>query len=144
MRQIYGIFLQGRSPFAIAKVLTGEGIPTPAVFDMVQRQMAIRHPGKNRVSSVSIFSSKIKCGDCGSWYDSKVWYSTSKYRKIVWQCNHKFDGEEKCSTPHLDEETIKRLFIKAVNILFAEKDEIISGFQDIKDTLYDTADLDAE
>lgn len=30
IRRIYGLFLQGRSPYAIAKVLTSEGIPTPA------------------------------------------------------------------------------------------------------------------
>ena len=29
IRRIYGLFLQGRSPYAIAKVLTSEGIPTP-------------------------------------------------------------------------------------------------------------------
>ena len=29
VRRIYGMFLQGRSPFAIAKALTEEGIPTP-------------------------------------------------------------------------------------------------------------------
>lgn len=37
-----------------------------SVFDAVQKQMVVRHAGKNRHSSVSIFSSKIKCGDCGS------------------------------------------------------------------------------
>ena len=29
IRRIYGLFLQGRSPYAIAKVLTSESIPTP-------------------------------------------------------------------------------------------------------------------
>ncbi len=29
VRRIYGMFLQGRSAFAIAKMLTEEGIPTP-------------------------------------------------------------------------------------------------------------------
>jgi len=185
VRRIYGLFLQGRSPYAIAKILMADGIPSPGgkktwasgtvksiltnekykgdallqkvytvdflskkkkvnegevpqyyvegnhpaiispqEFDAVQKQMTVRHPGKNRQSCVSTFSSKIKCGDCGSWYGSKVWHSTSKYRKTIWQCNHKFDGE-KCGTPHLDEETIKGLFVKAANILLTEKDEII-------------------
>ena len=30
VRRIYGLFLQGRSPYAIVKLLTGEGIPTPS------------------------------------------------------------------------------------------------------------------
>ncbi len=205
VRRIYGLFLQGRSPYAIAKLLTSEGIPTPSgketwcgatvksilqnekykgdallqkrytvdflskkkkvnkgevpqyyvegshaaiiepsVFDAVQKQMAVRHPGKNRHSCVSIFSSKIKCGDCGGWYGSKVWHSNDKYRKVVWQCNHKFDGGEKCATPHLDEERIKELFLKAANILCAEKDEVMAGFEAVKDTVFATAALEDE
>ena len=106
--------------------------------------MAARHSGKNRASCTSVFSSRIKCGDCGSWYGSKVWHSNSKYRQVVWQCNHKFDGGEKCCTPHLDEETVKGLFIKAVNILTTEKDEIAANFQAIKGQLFGTGELETE
>ena len=120
VRRIYGLFLQGKSPYVIAKQLTEEGIPTPggkkvwgkavvqsiltnekykgdallqkvyttdflshkkkinegevpqyyvegnhpaiiepAIFDKVQLLMKARCPGKNRNSSVNIFSSKI-------------------------------------------------------------------------------------
>ena len=121
-----------------------EAIISPEVFDRVQILMQAREPGKNRNSSVSIFSSKIKCGDCGGWYGSKVWHSNDKYRKVIWQCNHKFDGEEKCSTPHLDEENIKQIFIKALNILGKERDLIIVGFEEIKNTAFLTDELEAE
>lgn len=205
VRRIYGLFLQGRSPYAIAKILLAEGIPSPGgkkiwasgtvksiltnekykgdallqkvytvdflskkkkinegevpqyyvesnhqaiispqVFDAVQKQMAIMHVDKKHLSCVSIFSSKIKCGDCGSWYGSKVWHSNDKYRKIIWQCNHKFDGVKKCTTPHLDEETIKKLFIKAVNILLTEENEIIENFNVIKNLLFDVQALKME
>ena len=73
-----------------------------------------------------------------------MWHSNDKYRRIIWQCNHKFDGGEKCSTPHLDEETIKGLFIKAVNILTTEKDEIAANFQAIKGQLFSTGELETE
>lgn len=115
-----------------------------SVFDAVQKQMAVPHPGKNRYSSVSIFSSKIKCGDCGGWYGSKVWHSNDKYRKVIWQCNHKFDGGEKCATPHLEEAEIKELFLKAANVLCTEKDEVIADFEAIKDTVFATAELEEE
>jgi len=121
-----------------------EAIIEPAVFDMVQRELERRQPGHNRHSGVHIFSGKIKCGECGSWYGSKVWHSNSKYRRMVWQCNHKFDNNEKCQTPHLEEENIKQLFVTAANKLRSEKEEIIDNFEAIKATLYDTASLETE
>ena len=47
-------------------------------------------------SGVTIFSSKIRCGCCGGWYGPKVWHSTDKYRRVIWQCNSKFkkDADE--------------------------------------------------
>lgn len=198
VRRIYGLFLQGHSPYAIAKRLTAEEIPTPggkekwhsctiksilmnekykgdallqksytidfltkkkkrnegeipqyyvensheaiispAIFEKVQYQMKMYHSEHSRLSSISPFSSKIKCGDCGSWYGSKVWHSNDKYRRIVWQCNHKFEGEKKCSTPHLEEEKIKSLFVEAVNGIFKEKHKILEDYQEIKDSLLD-------
>ncbi len=121
-----------------------EAIIEPAVFDLVQNELEKRNPANNRHSGVRIFSGKIKCGTCGSWYGSKVWHSNSKYRRTVWQCNHKFNGQEKCSTPHLDEDTIKELFVKATNKLLEDKDEIIANFESMKDVLYDTGPLETK
>uniref|UniRef100_UPI003BB79AA5 recombinase family protein n=1 Tax=Gudongella sp. DL1XJH-153 TaxID=3409804 RepID=UPI003BB79AA5 len=121
-----------------------EAIIEPAVFDLVQNELEKRNPANNRHSGVHIFSGKIKCGACGSWYGSKVWHSNSKYRRTVWQCNHKFNGQQKCSTPHLDEDTIKELFVKATNKLLEDKDEIIANFESMKDILYDTGPLETK
>ena len=121
-----------------------EAIIDPAVFDMVQIEMENRNPGPNRRSGVSIFSSRIKCSECGSWYGSKVWHSTSKYRRTIYQCNHKYNDKNHCQTPHLDEETIKTLFVSAVNKLLSDKEEILGNFELIKDTVFDTTDLEKE
>ncbi|HEL0015931.1 recombinase family protein [Streptococcus equi] len=203
VKKIYRLFLQGYSPFGIAKELTGEGILTPggkkkwsartvaailsnekykgdallqksftvdfltkekkknegeipqyyvtgnheaiippSTFDRVQRLLEQRKAGKNRISSVSIYSSKIKCGNCGSWYGSKTWHSTSKYRQKIWQCNHKF--EEKCTTPHLTEEEIQDLFLQAVNRLVKNKKEIISNHKEMAKIIFDTSVLEKE
>lgn len=117
-----------------------EAIIEPEIFDMVQRELARRGKGRNRHSGVHGFSGKIKCGECGSWFGSKVWHSNDKYRRVIWQCNHKFD--EKCSTPHVDEETIKSVFLKAVNKLIANRDTIKADFEAIKDMLFSTKDLE--
>ena len=63
---------------------------------------------------------------------------------MIWQCNHKFDGGEKCSTPHLDEEIIKGIFVKAINTLTTEKDAIAANFQAIKGQLFGTEELETE
>jgi hypothetical protein len=91
-----------------------------------------------------MFASRIKCGECSSWYGSKVWHSTDKYRRVIYQCNHKFKGDRKCATPHIDEEAIKQLFVSAANALLADKGEIIANFNLVKDDLFDTAALEAE
>ena len=116
----------------------------PAIFDKVQLLMKARCPGKNRNSSVSIFSSKIKCGHCGSWYGSKVWHSNDKYRRVIWRCNHKYSDDEKCSTPHLDEETIKELFIQAINLYTVEKDIIIMCMETLLAEMQDTSEATFE
>ena len=112
----------------------------PDVYDMVQRMMEGRKRGRDRISSVSIFSSKLRCGDCGSWYGSKTWHSTDKYKRVIWQCNHKFRGT-KCSTPHFTEDEIKELFVRAVNLLLTEKEEIISTYEMMRDKLFSTTAL---
>lgn len=205
VRRIFGLFLQGHSPYQIARILTDDGIPSPGgkdhwnpsnissilknekykgdallqktytvdfltkkhkvnegeipqyyvkdnheaiidsdTFDMVQTMMAARSKGKNRMSSVSIFSSKIKCGDCGSWYGPKVWHSNDKYRKVIWQCNHKFDDEEKCNTPTLSEDEIKELFLKAANQVIDGKEQFIAVYEQVLSKSLNTEALEKE
>ena len=121
-----------------------EAIIQPEVFDMVQNMMAMRKTGKNRISSINAFSSKIRCGDCGGWYGSKVWHSNTKYRRRVWRCNRKYENDDKCQTPHLTDDEVKELFIKAANQLIEIKDEIIRNFEEAKEFLFGTAELSKE
>ena len=97
-----------------------------------------------RYSSASIFSSKIKCSECGNWYGSKVWHSKDKYRRVIFQCNHKFKNDKKCQTPHITEDEIKEAFVKAVNAVIPEKDELIANTKVMMRTLCDTTELEVE
>ena len=121
-----------------------EAIIAPDTFNLVQKELSKRNTGRNRHSGLHIFSSKIKCGECGSWYGSKVWHSNDKYRRVVWQCNHKFDGDTKCSTPHLTENVIMASFVSAVNRLLENKASIDEDIELIKNSMYDTTELSAE
>jgi len=120
-----------------------EAIISPAVFDMVQAELAKRTKGGSRYSGVSIFSNKIKCADCGGWYGSKVWHSTDRYRKVIYRCNRKYNGD-KCQTPHVTEDEVKAAFISAYNQLVTEKKEIIANAEIIRRTLCVTDALQEE
>lgn len=116
----------------------------PEVFDLVQAEIKRRKPLGRRQSGVGGFSSKIVCGECGGFYGSKVWHSTSKYRRTVWQCNNKFKNGTHCSTPHLAEDALQRAFVEAFNRVVEDKDRLIEDFDAIIGVLVDTAALDKE
>ena len=204
VEQIYGLFIAGLSPLAIAKKLTDAGIPSPTgrekwyegtvrsilknekykgcallqktftpdfltkkavvndgtvpqyyvedshpaiiapdQFALVQDIFAERaHDPKH--SGATIFSGKIRCGCCGGWYGSKVWHSNDKYRRVVWQCNHKFKDRTRCKTPHLTEDEIKAVFVRMVNKLYADREFYITELTAIKNRLGDTTALEKE
>lgn len=119
-----------------------EAIISPQIFDWVQEEIKRRREGKKRYSGVSIFSSKIKCGDCGGWYGAKVWHSKDKYRRTIYRCNDKFRNH--CKTPHLTKNEIKDAFVQAVNHLIGNKEEIFSNIVVLKQRLTDTGSLEKE
>lgn len=121
-----------------------EPIITPEEFDKVQTEFERRKRISCQYSGKSIFSSRIICGDCGAFFGSKVWNSTNKYRRVIWQCNNKFKGEHKCETPHLDEETIKTRFVDAFNAILADKDSALEDCRLMQSTLTDCSGIDAE
>lgn len=93
-------------------------------------------------SGSSIFASRLVCGDCGAFYGQKVWHSTDKYRKLIWRCNRKYGNGEKCRTPTLTEEAIKALFLKAYNLLMADRESIAEDCRVMAGLLSDTTALD--
>lgn len=116
----------------------------PEEWERVQKEYQLRKSyGKHR-NSLSPFSSKIICRDCGSFYGAKVWHSTSKYRRTIWQCNGKFKGAEKCTTTHLYEDKIKELFLSAVGKLAANRQDLIDTCNRLKNELADTTLLDEQ
>lgn len=121
-----------------------EAIIKPAVFDLVQAEIERRNQHTGKYSGNGIFSSKIKCGCCGNWYGSKVWHSNDRHRKTVYRCNHKYKNNEKCTTPHLTEEEIKLIFIKAVNVIISTKDSVLEDALIIRNKLCDTTDLEKD
>lgn len=120
-----------------------EGIVHADQFDQVQAEI-LRRKGMQKYSGVGLFSSIIKCAECGSWYGAKVWHSNDKYRKVIYRCNHKYTDGCNCKTPHINEEELKEMFLKAANELFSEKKEILANTKVMMDMVCNTDSLDAE
>ncbi len=114
----------------------------PQEFELVQAEIARRKEIGKVYSSSNIFSTKLVCSCCGGFFGSKVWHSTSKYRRVIWQCNHKFQNGEKCKTPHLYEDEIKKRFIEVCNRIAADKENFVASCRQIMEMLSDTAAID--
>ena len=107
-----------------------EAIIQPEIWDLVQEEFIRRHSNKK---GCGCFSNMVRCGVCGQVFTKKIWHSTDKYRKEVWQCKTK----AKCKTPHISEDDIRSAFITAFNTLISNRVEMLSAYEEIKDTLYD-------
>lgn len=119
-------------------------IVDPDEWDHVQTEFARRKALGRAYSGKSVLSAKLVCEDCGGFFGSKVWHSTDRYRRTIWQCNGKFKGEERCHTPSVDTETVQRLFIQAYNRMMENQERIIKDCEAMRRALTDLAELDAE
>jgi hypothetical protein len=118
------------------------GIVTTEVFDLVQTEIKRRKSQGGKHSRIYPFFGRVICGECAGVYGSKVWHSTSKYRRTIWQCNKKFKNGTKCKTPHLNEDVLKGLFVEAFNRLYEERAGLADDYEDIIAALTDTVSLD--
>jgi len=113
-------------------------IVTPEMFDLVQAEIQRRKTRGGKHSGLHPFSGRVVCGECGGFYGSKVWHSTSPYRRTIWQCNKKFKDRTRCKTPHLNEDGLKRLFAEAFNRLYADRAGLTEDYGEIIAALTDT------
>lgn len=119
----------------------------PAIIDpvewrKVQAEITRRAQYDHKSACASPFSGKIICGDCGAVYGSKVWHSRNQYRRVIWQCNSKYEGEQKCTTPHLTEDQIRDAFREAVSKLIPDRTALLEDGRIIKDALTDCTGIE--
>jgi DNA invertase Pin-like site-specific DNA recombinase len=121
-----------------------EPIIEPDEWDYVQFEFARRRALGNTYSGISVLAAKLVCGDCGSFYGSKVWHSNSKYRKTIWQCNNKFVNETTCKTPHVDTKTVQKMFLTAYDQLMHDRKRIVADCELVRRSLTDFTALDED
>ena len=122
----------------------------PAIIDkgmweLVQIEYERRRGMRTSYSSTDIFSTKLICSDCGSFYGRKKWYAGSKYERYVYRCNHRYnEGKARCKTPHLYEKEIKEQFLEAYNITMQDKKRIESDLKAVIKLITNTKGIDKE
>ena len=119
-------------------------IIAPEEWKKVQEEYRRRKEAVKRTACHSPFAGKVICGDCGEQFGPKVWHSNSQYRRVIWQCNHKFKGNEKCSTPHLTEDALKEYSIMALSLLLNNREALYEDVRLIKVALTDHTEIDSE
>ena len=76
----------------------------------------------NAVKNQSIFSGKIKCGECGETYKKYVEHAGKPSEKIKWKCrNYIFENRVLCRNSFFTEDELKSTFIEATNQLIKQK-----------------------
>lgn len=113
----------------------------PETFDLVQEEMKRRYPDRHKLHRASPFCAKLVCEDCAGYYGRKVWHSNSKYKKYIWQCNHKYDNDFACNTPTLGEEEIKVAFMEVTEQILGDKEHHIARLKQELLKLSDASDL---
>ena len=59
----------------------------PGEWELAQIEFERRARLGRKYVGGHLFSCKIVCADCGGYFGAKIWNSTSKYRRRIWQCN---------------------------------------------------------
>ena len=112
-------------------------------FDRVQDLIAQRSREKH-FSGSTIFSTKIRCGECGGWFGSKVWHSKDQYRRVIWRCNAKYaDRKSKCGTPHVTEDEVKAAFIRAVNKMSGDRKALMADLREVQQAFSGSEELES-
>ena len=114
------------------------------VFDLAQMELEWRKSLNGSYSGKSCFASRVVCGDCGAFYGSKVWHSNDPYRKIIWRCNHKYNGQQKCTSPHVSQETLECAFEEVMRRMIARREYVITACRLAVKEVLDAGDLNQE
>lgn len=112
-----------------------EAIIDKDTWELVQLELARRktyreeHQLKSYImqNDDNPFTTKVFCAECGSAFGRKNWTSSRGKRKI-WQCNNRYrvKGQIGCQNNHIDEETLEKAVVMAVELL-SENVDLLHG-----------------
>ncbi|MGV9196426.1 recombinase family protein [Arcanobacterium canis] len=116
-----------------------EAIIDPEVWELVQHLMRTT-PSSGRADRT--FSRMVYCEYCGGLYGAKTWHSNSKYKRVVWKCNARYEVEHPDKTPTINDEQLQTAWVDAVTKLVKRRNLI--DWKELHTMLADTTAVEAE
>lgn len=138
VRLIFRLFIEGLTPHAISKELTLRGIKSPMGKDIWRQGTVDRILRNEKYKGDALLQKQVTV----DFLQKKVKKNEGEAPQYYVKDNH--DKGCTCQTPHVTEEEVKEAFIKALNELLQNKDEILANVQLIKRTLCNTIDLEKQ
>ncbi len=115
------------------------------VYALAQAEFERRKGMIGRRNHKRMLSGKIRCAQCGSWFGQKTWHTNTSQKKVVWQCNSKYDKSHKtCTSGNLTKYMVEDMFMIAINKLLKSSTDILETQRLIYDSLFDTSYLQKE
>ena len=101
-----------------------------AQLEMARRKMYMEEHGTNSYShntEQNPFASRIVCGNCNTVFARKGWQSRNGDIRMVWQCSNRYKvkGIMGCSNRHVEEITLRKVFVKAWNTLLENQEQAV-------------------
>ena len=88
------------------------------------------------------FSRMVFCEHCGGLYGAKTWHSTSKYKRVVWKCNRRYEVDHPGKTPTITDEMLQAAWVEAVTEMVKRRSLI--DWEELHAVLADTAEVEAD
>lgn len=85
---------------------------------------------REKYSRKYAFSSMLECGFCKSHLSRRAWHSSTKYKKVIWQCmvNTKL-GKNNCEhSKGVPEEIIESAFLESYSMISSRDRDLVDSF----------------
>ncbi|MBQ1388243.1 MAG: recombinase family protein, partial [Clostridia bacterium] len=109
-----------------------EPIVAKKVFYLVQAERQRRKEYHKKYRNMGlVFSTRIVCGCCGSWYRVELRHKKGELTGYTFRCPYINENGEPCPTPSTPERKLKSSFLEAFNIYISQRDRLkakISSF----------------
>lgn len=96
-----------------------------AVKDIMRYRAGINKSGGEKCTNRYLFSSRIVCGECGSYLRRQKVYIGKPYEKIVWTCPKHIKDKTICTMKAIREDELQTAFIAMWNKLYTNKGTVL-------------------